>query len=240
MNGLTRRQRDGEPMGYETLVIIPARGGSKGIAGKNTVDLGGRPLLAYTIEAARKSRHVSRVVVTTDSPHIAAVAREYGADVPFLRPARLAGDSSPLQDVTSHCIASLEAVGYRADIHCILLPTHPFRQPRLLDEAIGYVFQGYHNVHAVRPVDLDATCYCACPGEGVVRPLRPLPGPWPGPRRTYRRYGNLAVFAPGIPTVGSKPIVIDNPIELIDIDTPDDLALAREVVSHNLYDFDLA
>ena len=79
----------------DVLAVIPARGGSKGVPGKNTRLLNGRPLLAYSCDAARQSRYVTRTVVSTDDQVIADVARAHGADVPFLRPAALAADDTP-------------------------------------------------------------------------------------------------------------------------------------------------
>ena len=222
----------------EILVIIPARGGSKGVPRKNIVDIGGKPLIAYSIEAALESRYVSRVVVTTDSGEIAAVAKQYGAEVPFLRPEQLAGDNSALQDVTNHCIATLAESGYRAEVHCIMLPPHMFRQPRLLNEAVELILSGWHNVYTVRRIPVQETRYFQ-PGEGgTMREMLLRHHAWPAPPQYYRMYGNISVFAPGLPTVGAMPIVLTNPIELIDIDTPEDVELAREVVRLNLYDFE--
>lgn len=218
--------------------MIPARGGSKGVPRKNIVDIGGKPLIAYTIEAALRSRYASRVVVTTDSEEIAAVAREYGAEAPFLRPAELSGDSSPLQGVTNHCIAALAETGYRADVHCIMLPPHMFRQPRLLNEAIELVLAGWHNVHTVRRIPVRETRYFQPEEGGAMRETALRRHEWAAPPQYYRMYGNISVFAPGLPTVGSMPIELTDPIEFIDIDTPEDVALAREVVRLNLYDFD--
>ncbi|MBQ9511715.1 MAG: NTP transferase domain-containing protein, partial [Lachnospiraceae bacterium] len=86
------------------LAMIPARGGSKGIKDKNITPLAGKPLITYTIEAALQSRYIDRVVVSTDSEAIAAVARAAGADVPFLRPAELASDTAKSIDAVLHCI----------------------------------------------------------------------------------------------------------------------------------------
>ena len=86
------------------LAIIPARAGSKGIKDKNIIDLNGKPLISYSIEAALGSKYIDKVVVTTDGESIANVAREYGADVPFLRPSYLAADTSKTIDAVMHCI----------------------------------------------------------------------------------------------------------------------------------------
>src|ERR687886_659490 len=105
--------------------LIPARGGSKGIPGKNLVPLCGRPLLAWTVGAACAARGLDRVVVSTDSPEIAATARELGADV-LERPAELARDETPMYDVLLH---ALEELG-RPEILVLLQPTSPLRRAR--------------------------------------------------------------------------------------------------------------
>ena len=89
------------------LAIIPARGGSKGIPGKNIKELAGKPLIAYTIEAARRAPSVSRVIVSTDSQEIADVAMRYGAEVPFLRPEELASDTAKTMDAVMYTLEEL-------------------------------------------------------------------------------------------------------------------------------------
>ena len=94
-----------------TLALIPARGGSKGLPHKNVLEVGGKPLIAWSIEAALASAHIDAVVVTTDDEQIAEVARAYGAEVPFLRPAELALDTSPSIDAVLHALDALAADG---------------------------------------------------------------------------------------------------------------------------------
>jgi CMP-N,N'-diacetyllegionaminic acid synthase len=107
-----------------TLGLIPARGGSKGLPGKNIRPLAGKPLLAWTIDAARASGVIDRLVISTDDDGIAAVAREHGCEAPFLRPAHLATDESPTIDTVMH---ALETLGDLFDILVLLQPTSPFR-----------------------------------------------------------------------------------------------------------------
>lgn len=124
-------------MNPQVLAVIPARGGSQGIARKNLVPLRGKPLLAYTIEAARAARRVQRVVVSTDDHEIRAVAMAWGAEAPFLRPPELARDNVHAVRVVLHALDHLERhEGYRPDIVVMLLPTSPLRQARQIDEAI--------------------------------------------------------------------------------------------------------
>src|SRR6185369_14718552 len=89
--------------------VIPARGGSKGIAGKNLRPVGGKPLIAHAIGNALGAGRLSRVIVSTDSPDIAVLARSFGAETPFLRPSDLAGDESPMLGVVLHAFRSLAA-----------------------------------------------------------------------------------------------------------------------------------
>jgi len=111
----------------KTVAIIPARGGSKGIPRKNIKELLGKPLIAYTIEAAIKSG-IDRVIVSTDDAEIAKIAEHYGAEVPFLRPEQLAEDTSSSLSVIVHAIEHLEKVeSYFADTILFLQPTSPLR-----------------------------------------------------------------------------------------------------------------
>lgn len=118
------------------LGIIPARGGSKGIPGKNVRPLAGRPLLAYAAEAARGSEVIDRLILSTDSPEIAALGRRLGIEVPFLRPPALAGDEAPMLAVVEHAVAHLEASGWSPDVIVLLQPTSPLRRPRHITAAL--------------------------------------------------------------------------------------------------------
>lgn len=109
------------------MALIPARQGSKRVVGKNVRSLHGHPMLAYTIAAARESGVCDRVIVSTDSRDIADIARHYGAEVPFLRPAELAGDASPDIEWLDHLIGMLESGGHSCECFALLRPTSPFR-----------------------------------------------------------------------------------------------------------------
>lgn len=120
-----------------SLAVVPARGGSKGVPGKNIRDLGGRPLIVHTIEAALGSARLSRVVVSTDDDGIAEVAAAAGADVPFRRPAELATDSARAVPVIQHAVGALEDAGDEPyDVVVMLQPTSPFRTPGDIDGAL--------------------------------------------------------------------------------------------------------
>jgi CMP-N,N'-diacetyllegionaminic acid synthase len=119
------------------VAIIAARGGSKGLPGKNIRPLAGKPLIAYSVEAAKASPYVDRVIVTTDSPEIAEVARKFGAEVPFMRPPELAQDLTPTEPVLAHAVEWLEREeGYRVDIVVFLQPTDIFRKRTMIDETV--------------------------------------------------------------------------------------------------------
>ena len=119
------------------LGIIPARGGSKGVPGKNIRLLCGKPLIAWTIQCARACPVISRIVVSTDSKEIAAIARQWGAEVPFLRPPELAQDDTPDLPVCRHALEWLEdREGYRPDVVVWLRPTSPLRQPQDIAAAL--------------------------------------------------------------------------------------------------------
>jgi len=121
----------------EVLAIIPARAGSKGVPHKNIRPLGGHPLFAWSIAAARLSRRVNRVIVSTDSPEYAALARHYGAETPFLRPAELSADNSLDIEFLLHALGWLkEHEKCFPDFLVHLRPTNPIREPRRLDQAI--------------------------------------------------------------------------------------------------------
>jgi len=111
--------------------LIPARGGSKGIPKKNIVELAGKPLIAWTIEAAKKSKYIEKIYVSTDDPNIADISKRYGAEIPYIRPSELSTDNAPTKDVVFYHLK------YDApDILVLLQPTSPLRNNRHIDEAI--------------------------------------------------------------------------------------------------------
>ena len=125
--------------GKKILAIIPARAGSKGIKDKNIIDLKGKPLISYSIESALKSKYIDKVVVSTDGESIASVAKEYGAEVPFLRPKHLASDTSKTIDAVIHCVEEIQKLEGNYDYMVLLQPTQPLRQSWHIDEAIELI-----------------------------------------------------------------------------------------------------
>lgn len=118
------------------LGVIPARGGSRGVPGKNLAPVGGRPLLAFTADAARASRALTHVIVSTDAPAIADAARAMGLDVPFLRPAALAADDTPMLPVLQHAVSEMAARQIVVDTVVLLQPTSPLRRAEHIDAAV--------------------------------------------------------------------------------------------------------
>ncbi len=122
----------------ECLAVIPARGGSKGIPNKNLVPLGGEPLIAWTIRAARAAGHVRRIIVSTEDSEIAEVSANLGAEVPFMRPSALAQDDTPGTAAPLHALRWLaKNESYHPNQMILLQPTSPLRQASDIDEAIN-------------------------------------------------------------------------------------------------------
>ena len=223
-----------------TLGIIPARGGSKGVPGKNLRPLAGRPLLAYTAAAARGSR-LDRTCVSTDDPDIAAAARALGLEVPFMRPAALAADDTPMLPVLQHAVQTLAAAGFAAEAVVLLQPTSPLRRAEHIDRALTLLEStGADSVVSVVevPHQFTPTSLMRLDGER----LRPLTDGPPVTRRQdkprlYARNGP-AVLAVRVRTLDSgslygddcRPLVMDAG-DSIDIDTAADLTLADLLLS---------
>lgn len=121
----------------EILAIIPARSGSKSVVDKNIRQMAGKPMIAYSIKHALESKYITRTIVSTDSEKYASIAREYGAEVPFLRPAEYATDTSLDIDVFEHALTYLrETEGYTPEIVVQLRPTYPIRNVEDIDKMI--------------------------------------------------------------------------------------------------------
>lgn len=121
----------------KVVAIIIARGGSKSIPRKNVLDFKGKPLLAWPIDLAKSVSRIDRVIVSTEDDEIMAVAKEYGAEVPFKRPMELAQDETPTLPVLQHCVKYLEEKeGYKADVIVLLYPTSPLLKKERIEEAL--------------------------------------------------------------------------------------------------------
>jgi spore coat polysaccharide biosynthesis predicted glycosyltransferase SpsG/CMP-N-acetylneuraminic acid synthetase len=154
--------------GLRVLAVVPARGRNDPVPYLNIKRLGDRPLLAHTLEAARAASSVDRVIVSTDDPKVAEVARLYGADVPFLRPPELAADIPSLKPVIVHAVEQAEADGPRADVIVVLQATTPFREADAIEEAIDRLLTGGYD--SVLSVTEDRTLNWRAE-DGHLRPL---------------------------------------------------------------------
>ncbi len=226
----------------EVLAIIPARGGSKGIPRKNIRLFAGYPLLAYSIAAGLQARQVTRVLVSTDDEEIAAIAREYGAETPFLRPSELAQDRTTDLPVFVHALQWLEEhEAYRPDVVVQLRPTSPIRPPSLVDDAIRVLLEhpDADSVRGVVPAGQNPHKMWKLP-DGEHAPMKALlevPGieePYNAPRQilppVYWQTGHIDAIRPQ--TILEKhsmtgeviyPLLID-PRYTIDIDNLRDWA----------------
>ena len=161
--------------GKRVLALIPARGGSKGIPHKNIRLLKGHPLIAYSIAASKNSAYIDRVVVTTDDEEIARVACQYGAEVPFLRPAELATDYSKSIEALVHAVETLAVSGDVYDSVVWLQPTSPLRRSAEIDAAIEVFYShGCLGVASVCEVSENPVLTRRIDASGVLHPLLPV------------------------------------------------------------------
>ncbi len=231
----------------EVLAIIPARGGSKGIPRKNIRDFAGYPLIAYSIMAALSSRYVTRTIVSTDDQEIAEVARQFGAEVPFLRPASIADDLALDLPVFQHALQTLlETEGYRPDLVIQLRPTSPIRPVGLVDEAIEILLSNpkADSVRGVVPSGQNPYKMWRVDSEsGFIKGLLVVDGlaePYNAPRQslpeTYWQTGHIDVIRPEIilnnNSMSGKNImpVFINPDSTVDLDKPADWQKAEWLV----------
>jgi CMP-N-acetylneuraminic acid synthetase len=181
------------------LGVITARGGSKGLPRKNILALGGRPLLAWTAEAALRAERLTRVILSTDDEEIAATGQSCGLEVPFLRPAELATDETPTLPVLQHAVAALELEGSSFDAICLLQPTSPLRTAGVIDgciqlldlsgaDAVATVLEvpAEYNPHWVYFQDSEGDLRLAVGGESPLPRRQLLP-------RAFHREGSVYV-----------------------------------------------
>lgn len=221
------------------LALIPARGGSKGIPGKNIKEFNGRPLIAYTIAAARGSGYVDTVVVTTDSAEIAEIAERYGAEVPFLRPPELARDTSKTIDAVVHARDAMEALGRLHDVIVLLQPTSPLRRAEEIDAAVETFFShGGLGLASVSEVSENPVLTRRIDKSGVMHPILPISS-------TVRRqdmpqfwHVDGAIYINRADDLTPETSLNDNPIAFVmpklrasDIDNIEDFLRAEEILS---------
>jgi N-acylneuraminate cytidylyltransferase len=230
----------------EVLAIIPARGGSKGIPRKNIRNFAGHPLIAFSIAAGLQASTVTRVIVSTDDEEIAAVARRYGADTPFLRPAEFAQDQTLDLPVFQHALDWLRAnENYCPDVVVQLRPTSPIRPLGLVDEAVNLLLANPEatSVRGVVPAGQNPhKMWRIDPASGRMHNLLDVPGvpePYNAPRQilppVYWQTGHIDAIRPEVfsrNTMSGEvvlPVMID-PAYTVDIDTPKDWARSEWLV----------
>jgi len=221
------------PDHLKALAIIPARGGSKGIPRKNCIDVCGRPLIAFTIEAALRCDRFDRVVVSTEDEEIALIAKQYGAEVPELRPKEFSGDRSPLSSALDHMHAVLGAQGFVPDIVAHLYPTHPFRSLKMLRELMDKLANGYSRVLVGREIQVTSGKYFTLGADNSLA-LANL-SPYGESVPCFRPYGIFDGWRRGGGPQGMYIHRLHDAVDLIDIDDPEDLELARFVVANKLW-----
>ena len=231
----------------EVLAIIPARGGSKGLPGKNIYDFAGFPLISYSIAAALQSEFVTRTIVSTDDEEIAAVAKEFGAEVPFLRPAEIAQDHSLDIETFEHALAWLaEHENYHPDLVVQLRPTSPLRPPDLVDNSIRMMLENpaAESIRGVVPAGQNPfKMWLMDEGSAFMNPLLPVDGldeSYNAPRqklpKAFWQTGHIDVIRPHVilekQQMSGWPILayhIDAKYT-VDIDNLDTLKKAEQLV----------
>lgn len=231
----------------EVLALIPARGGSKSIPRKNIRDFAGYPLIAYSIAAGIQAKQVTRVIVSTDDEEIAAIARQFGAETPFLRPVELAQDTTTDYPVFLHALSWLrENENYEPEVIVQLRPTSPVRPPGCVDEAVRLLMEHPEadSVRGVVPSGQNPYKMWKINPQGYMTPLLEAPGvaePYNAPRQllpaTYWQTGHIDAIRRR--TILDKkslsgeiilPLIID-PRYTVDIDTLNDWRRAEWLVS---------
>lgn len=230
----------------EVLALVPARGGSKSIPRKNLRFVHGKPLISWSIGHGLAARLITRVVVTTDDAEIADVARSHGAEVPFLRPPEISGDSAVDFEFHLHALEWLrDHEGYVPDMVVQLRPTHPLRRPETLDRAIE-AFAGRpdaDSLRAVRPACFTPYKMWMTGADGLLTPLLQLDGveaPYNMPRdalpKVVQQDGYVDITRPRTifeqgSTTGRRILsfFVDEPV--VDIDYEHELVAAEQLLA---------
>jgi CMP-N,N'-diacetyllegionaminic acid synthase len=218
----------------KVLAIVPARGGSKGLPSKNIRMIAGKPLLAYTIQCARRSRSIDRLVVSTDAEAIANIAREAGAEV-IMRPAAFATDEAPTELALLHALDTLKAVdGYEPDAVMTLEPTSPLRSPELIDRCVDAMCR--HDADSILTVTETRECFGTIVDGRFEYLIKNQARRRQERAPLYRE--SSTVYLTRVQTLRTRrsvlgerlyPVIVD-PAEAIDINSPLDLAVAEAVL----------
>lgn len=224
----------------DTLVIIPARGGSKGIPGKNIRPLGGKPLLLYTVDLARELFPDSHIILSTDSEEIALTARTAGLPVPYMRPPELATDSVPTRDALLHVMDWADARGIPYDKVCLLQPTSPLRTADDITRCLSLYTSDIDMVTTVKPAATNPYYNCyetdadgflhISKGDGCIVRRQEAPKAW-------EFSGSVYVINPASLRACEmgrmkRRVPVEVPSERsVDLDTPLDWAVAETLLA---------
>lgn len=223
------------------LALVTARGGSKRLPGKNIRLLGGRPLIAWSITPALESGRFCDVLVSTDDPQIADVARSHGALVPWLRPAELSSDTANSVDVALHAVDWYEAQHGPVDGLALLQPTSPFRSVQTLHGALDLYLSGHREPVVSVTAAPAHPAWCFRIGEEGIEPFLG----WQAAEQrsqdlppAFVTDGSVYVIAPetlraqrSFVGPGTRPFIVTNADETLDIDTADDWNCAEKLIS---------
>lgn len=224
------------------LGIVPARGGSKGVPGKNLRSLAGRTLLDYAAGAARESGVLDRLILSTDSEDIAATGRSAGLEIPFMRPAALAQDDTPMLPVVQHAVDALSRSGWTPDVVVLLQPTSPLRRAGHIQDAVRLLCEsGADSVVTVVEIPRHMSPdYVMRIEAGVLRPFLPegsRVARRQDARPAYVRDGTVYAFhrttLERFATIygeDCRPLVLDA-AESLSIDSPADWAAAERILA---------
>ena len=222
--------------GKRVLALIPARGGSKGIPKKNVIDLGGKPLIAWTIEEAKKSEYIDQLTLSSDDHEIINTAKQYGCEVPFFRPKELAADNTPVIDPIIHALTELPGFDYVV----LLQPTSPFRTVGDIDSCIKKcVIENSNVVVSVTETDKSPYWMFNIDDEDFLHPI--LSGAIPKRRQDSSKVYllNGAVYVANVNWLIENKTFISSETRSyvmpkdrsIDIDDVNDLAFARYLIN---------
>ena len=206
------------------LGLIPARGGSKGVPGKNIKILAGKPLIAFTVEQVNDSSLIDRLILSTDDKEIAAVAKSIGLEVPFMRPDELANDTAGSLAVVQHALNFVESQGEKYDAVCLLQVTSPYRPDGCIDEAIELFKKTQpdslvsvrkvpdeFNPHWTFEIGTDNRLNIATGEEKIIPRRQELPS-------AYHRDG--AIYITSVETIRNKGSLLGDDIVAFPIDSP--------------------
>lgn len=217
------------------IAVIPARGGSKRIPRKNVRSFAGRPMIAHAIELARRSGLFEHVVVSTDDAEVARVAREWQAEVPFMRPPELADDHTPTLPVVAHAVQTVLDLGWQVHQACCIYPAVPLLQPRVLAEALSLLEKGdAPYVFPVLAFRSPIQRALRRDDTGKASPLHPeytqtrtqdLVPAYHDAGQFY--WGRAEAWLQGLGIHAHALTLVLDPAQAVDIDTPEDWAFAE-------------